>query len=481
MNVVVICLDTFRSDLIGPGKKLSFVETPNLDDFAARSVSFTRAFGESQPTLQCRRAFMTGRRGFPYRWNFDRRGHWHHAAGWHKIPPEHDTLAEVLLQRGYWTGLVADVYHMFKPTMNYTRGFTSYDFIRGQENDNYRGGTLAQVEEQVKRHVREPVRWARHGTLVQYLWNNRGRRSEDDYLSAKVMNGACRWLDECHENAPFLLWVEGFDPHEPWDPPPGYADRYAEPTGKDFIFPGAAWEQGEPSDAEIERIKALYYGEVTFVDKCVGRVFDKLDQLNLWGDTLVVVLSDHGTELRDHGKFGKSPAELHPFNTGIVWHMHHPDGPHGKEVAALVQAHDVMPTILALLDVPGEADGADVWPVVTGATEKVRDYAVIGWAGWSSGTAKGRASVRDDGWNYVVGVGEPDPNPELYDLTTDPGERLNVHDQHPEVVAQRRQWLEAVLRQPVEAPQNEVCAHPVAAPIGSWFHARRPQAPGSGA
>jgi len=118
MNVVLICLDTFRSDLIGPDKKLSFVETPNLDDFAGQAVSFDRAFGESQPTLQCRRAFMTGMRGFPYKWNFDRRGHWHHASGWHKIPPEQDTLAEILLKRGYWTGLIADVYHLFKPTMN---------------------------------------------------------------------------------------------------------------------------------------------------------------------------------------------------------------------------------------------------------------------------------------------------------------------------------------------------------------------------
>ena len=126
MNIVAICLDTFRNDIVGPGpgKKLSDVRTPFLDDFYSRSVAFEGAYGEGQPTLQMRRAFFTGRRSFPWRYNFDRRGHWHHAPGWHKIPPEQDTLAELLVERGFLTGLVADAYHMFKPTMNYTVSYT---------------------------------------------------------------------------------------------------------------------------------------------------------------------------------------------------------------------------------------------------------------------------------------------------------------------------------------------------------------------
>ena len=171
MNFIGICLDTFRADIIGEGKKLSFVETPNLDAFARESVSFERAFGEGQPTLQIRRAFFTGCRSFPWRYNFDRRGHWHHAAGWHKIPPHQDTIAEILLSRGYLTGMVADVYHMFKATMNFTRGFVSYEFIRGQENDNYKAGSIKSIEEQLKRHVKEPINYKRHATLIQYLLN----------------------------------------------------------------------------------------------------------------------------------------------------------------------------------------------------------------------------------------------------------------------------------------------------------------------
>ena len=75
LNVVCICLDTFRADIIGPGRKMSFVETPHLDEFATKAVRFERAFGEGQPTLQTRRSLFTGMRTFPWRFNFDRRGH----------------------------------------------------------------------------------------------------------------------------------------------------------------------------------------------------------------------------------------------------------------------------------------------------------------------------------------------------------------------------------------------------------------------
>jgi len=475
MNLVLICLDTFRADIIGEGKKFSFVKTPNLDTFARESVEFTHAFGEGQPTLQIRRAFMTGRRSFPWRYNFDRRGHFHHAAGWHKIPPEQDTMAEILSRRGYMCGLVADVYHMFKPTMNYSRGFTNYDFIRGQESDNWRGGTPAHVEHLLKRHVREPINWPKHSGLMQYLLNQRFRQGEEDYSCARVFRSAAQWLEDNATNAPFMLWVEAFDPHEPWDPPKEYADMYCpDYTGKDFIAPGAAYEGGPPSQREIDRVRALYYGECSLVDRWVGHLLAKIGELKLWDDTLVVVLSDHGTQVMDHGGFGKGPKELHPFNTQIVWHMRHPDGPRGTKVDGFVQSHDMMPTVLGLLGYPYETDGVDVWPLATGAKSSVRDHVVIGWADWAQGTARGRASIRDGQWNYVVGVGYEDEQPELYHVTEDPDEENNVIELHPHVVSMQRKRLEAVLGQAPEAPQNEVCDRQAPPPFALYWAQNAP-------
>ncbi|MBN1643160.1 MAG: sulfatase [Anaerolineae bacterium] len=468
MNLIVICLDTFRADLIGPGKAMSDVRTPNLDALARTSVSFTRAFGEGQPTLQMRRAFFTGRRSFPWRYNYDRRGHWHHAPGWHKIPPDQDTLAEVLVARGYYTGLIADTYHMFKPTMNYTRGFCTYDFVRGQETDNWRGGTLDQIAEQLHKHTRQPFDAPGIARLAQYLWNQRGRQREEDYQCARVFRSAMRWLEDNAANAPFLLWIDSFDPHEPWDPPLAYADAYYAHDGIDYIYP----EDRVATPAELERIKALYCGEVTFVDKWVGAFLDVVDQLRLWDDTVVVMTSDHGTQLMDHDRYGKGADALHPFNTQIPLYIRHPSGPHGFEVSAFVQSHDLMPTLLRLLDVPyANVDGADAWTLVTGARERLRDHVVIGWASFANGSAAGRASVRDDEWNYVTSVHERDPNPELYRLRHDPEERHNVHDLHPEVVALQRRRVEAVVGQPLPAQLNEVC-DPSVPPLATYLRHR---------
>ena len=464
MNVIVVVLDTFRADIVGPGKTLSHVKTPNLDAFAESGITFDRAFGEGQPTLQIRRAFYTGQRSFPWRYNFDRRGHWHHAPGWHKIPPEQDTIAEILSQRGYMTGLISDVYHMFKPTMNYWRGFTNWQFIRGQESDNYRGGPIESIAKELQRCLVNPSAAydrdgaLRHSTLIQYLLNMRDRKREEDYLCAKVMLTACEWLEDNARNKPFMLWVEAFDPHEPWDPPVSYADDYfSGGCGKDFIMPSGLRELPSIGQDDVERTKALYFGEVTFVDKWVGALLDKIDGMNLAEDTVVMILSDHGTEVYDRGSFGKGGKQMHPFNTGLLWLMRHPDGPTGERVNGFVQSHDVMPTILDLLDVPYHTDGESVWPLVTGETSSIRDTIVCGWAEFANGSATARASVRTDDWNFVHAVGREEHEPELYDLKTDPEETANVIADHPDVALELGREIEALTGQPLPGKLNEVC------------------------
>ncbi len=471
MNIICICLDTFRADIIGEGKKYSHVQTPNLDAFASESIRFTRAFGEGQPTLQVRRGNFTGMRSFPWKYNFDRRGHWHHAPGWHKIPPEQDTIAEVLLERGYLTALIADTYHMFKPTMNFSRGFAHFDFIRGQESDNWQSGDPRLIEDQLRKHVREPINWQRHVGLVNYLLSQRHRQSEDDYSCARVFRAASDWLEDNHTVGPFFLWVDSFDPHEPWDPPKSYADIYfPDYSGKDFITPGSANEGGGPSEEERDRIEALYLGEVTFVDKWVGVLLDKIEALEIRDETLVVVMSDHGTQLRDHGSFGKGANKLHPFNTQLNLMIRHPDGPHDKDISAFVQNHDLMPTLLNLLDIPcGWTDGENMWQLVTQEKTFLRERIINGWAGFAVGNAVGRVSVRDDRWNFCTSVGYKDERgDELFDVRNDPEEKQNVASDHPDVVADRRRDVEALIGQPLPGHFIEVC-DPGHAPMRVWL------------
>jgi len=226
-NVVVICCDTFRADMVGPGQRLSFVETPNLDQLMSQSVVFDSAFGEAQPTLHMRLAFFTGNRTYPYRRDVPHRGLAAASPGWHPIPHDETTLSEKFFEAGYITGFSTDVFHMFKPCCNFHRGFTVWDFIRGQEADPIRRGDLDAIDltDFVPDGMEE---LSFRGALHQYLVNVRDRRGEDDYFTPRVFKSAAHFVEDNYRHAPFFLWVDSFAPHEYWDPPMQFADRYFE-------------------------------------------------------------------------------------------------------------------------------------------------------------------------------------------------------------------------------------------------------------
>ena len=89
MNLVVMVLDTLRYDCVhhkeAPG--IAKVSTPHFDALRRDGVSFSAAYGEAEPTVPVRRALWTGLRSFPWRFDYDTKGLWPNARGWHKIPP----------------------------------------------------------------------------------------------------------------------------------------------------------------------------------------------------------------------------------------------------------------------------------------------------------------------------------------------------------------------------------------------------------
>ncbi len=223
-------------------------------------------------------------------------------------------------------------------------------------------------------------------------------------------------------------------------------------------MPTLAWEHGEPSQEEKDRIAALYFGEVTLVDRWIGRLLETIDDLKLWDDTVVAFTADHGVKLFDNdGRCGKSARDPRPYNSRIPLFIRHPDGPRGKIVNHFAQAHDLAPTLMKMAGVPFEVDGSDIWPMAVEDAPPVRDHAIIAWGNFSRGRATGFVSARDDDWNYTVSTGNDGGNPRLYDLNNDPEEVTNVVDQHPKVVELQRERIEKVLGQPLPGDHNEVC------------------------
>lgn len=408
MNLVVICVDTYRADMVGEGKELSHVKTPNLDALAAESVVFDRCFAEGLPTIPVRRCVFTGKRSFPWRF---------------------ETPNERLHDGGYATGLVADTYHMFKATMNFTRGFLSWRFIRGQENDGYRLGPLSRID--LAAHTPEgEADPARHPVIAQYLLNMLDRQEGDEhYLTAQVFWTASQWVQDNAENTPFFLWIDSFSPHELWDTPRYYADAYfSDSSVKDYIYPQVINDMN-PSEAEIERTRALYMGYATFVDRWIGYFLESLESLGLMENTVVMFLSDHGTQLWDKGKFGKGASELYPFNTQLNWFIRHPDGPRGQHVDAWVQNQDLTVTALNLMGIDHDGlDGEDAWAIATAKSAPTRDHITTGWGP--------NMNVRDEEYSVHFNVTEATPTPTVFDLKTDSEEDSPLAEPPSDVAAQ---------------------------------------------
>jgi len=297
MNVVVIINDSLRADYVGcyGGR----VQTPNIDHLAAEGVKFTRAYSENLPTLPTRRAWWTGKY------------HFHHA-GWQPFTSDDYLLAEVLWDRGYTSALITDVYHMHKPVYNCGRGFDTTVFVRGQEYDPWIVDPTIDVDVDASpvhrlRHISEPQSgddiWRESDEVwrerfAQYLRNRTEINNEADCCVARVAKEAIRWLEYITQKQKdrLFLWVDMFDPHEPWDPPAPYDRMYTNPEyeGPDLVDPVAGEVDGYMTPEEVQHTADLYAGEVTMCDKYVGQILGAIAELGIDDNTLIIHTSDHG-------------------------------------------------------------------------------------------------------------------------------------------------------------------------------------------
>lgn len=422
-NVVVVVLDTLRRDHLGWYGN-DRVETPAIDAFAAEpnTVAFTDAYPEAMPTMPIRESLMTGQRTLPYHF-------------WEPLDEEDETLAELLRRAGYVTALVSDNPHMTKPNMNYQRGFDAFRWIRGQENDRYRTSpTTVDTDPYMKPSMRGTLH---ERILEQYLRNTADRGDdEEEYFAARVFQTAMDWVERNREHDPFFLWVDSFDPHEPWDPPPEYRGRHTDPAydGLELMNPKYGPANWVTND-ELRHVQGRYAEEVEFVDAWLGRFLETLREQDCYEESLVVVLSDHGVALGDHGNLGKPPWALHGEVIELPLFVKLPASMPGadqveEEVDALVQTQDLPATILDLVGLGGETramDGRSAVSLVAGEREAIRDVVVTGFH------VHGSRCVRDGTWSYLH---HEDRDDELYNRREDPREQTNLIGEYPDVAAQ---------------------------------------------
>jgi arylsulfatase A-like enzyme len=437
MNLILVVLDSLRKDCVsayGPtvGREWfgTDVQTPNLAQFAETATIFTRAFPESLPTLPFRRAIHTGRRVFPFRDYRPTKWDVVYLPGWQPIAEDVDTLAETLARAGYRTGYITDCLPTFQPSTNFHRGFHHWHFIRGQQQDRWQSLSCGEHVNLSKYFVSSKHEAGLKQALAQYVANTAMRRSEEDWFAPQVFRLASRWLEENSHQSPFFLMVDSFDPHEPWDPPDYYAELYNPGySGKNPIHPMYT-TQPWCTESELTQMRANYCGEVSLVDRWLGRFLEKLDDLGLRRTTGVVIISDHGHSLGDRGVSGKIPACQHKELVELVLMIRHPEG-HGagQESDKYVYNIDAVATLAAWAGVDLATEGQNLTPLVEGGQGwEDRAYVTGAFDNW--------ATYQDLSYKLIRQTGDSDgtTNAKLYDLRKDPQEQHNIALDEPALV-----------------------------------------------
>jgi len=441
MNIIQIVSDTFRYDHMGCyGNK--WIHTEHLDKFAEESVVFERAYTASFPTIPHRYDLFTGRYTFIN-------------STWAPLPRDEIILSQLLRQAGYVTMLIGDTYHLFRDGTYYDRGFDGWLWIRGQEWDRYMTNPTKDPPERKK------------VMSTQYLQNVSSRQFEEDYFIAQTITAAARWLElnyDQHEK--FFLHIDAFDPHEPWDPPKWYTDIY-DPDWEGGDVMGSAYIPGSSkrglttdlTERELKHLRALYAGEVTLVDRWIGMLLQKIEDLGLLENTAVIFTSDHGTYLGEHGYLGKRDHLYEECaHVPLVIRLPDSEGVQRGRCGELVQSPELMPTILEMAEVksPSTVQAKSLLPLMRGEESQEREIAVS-----SPSFIKPRLSPRivwititSKDWALLAAARNAPPKDELgrnveselYDLRADPNETRNLYNEKPDVAEELRSKMFTFLR-----------------------------------
>jgi len=453
MNVVLVVSDTVRRDRIG-AYGCRWMRTPNLDALAAKSFVFEDAYLASFPTVPNRKDLHTGRACFTY-------------DAWAPLGRQEVILCECLNRRGYLTQMINDTPHISRHGYYFDRGFAGWIWIRGQENDNWRTDPAS------PKFPCDPskVRGGAQGALRQHLRNSSWWKGEQDHFCAQTFRQAADWLSRNHRTEPFLLYIDTFDPHEPWDPPAGYVEPY-DPgyKGQQVTYPRYDFVD-YLTKAELKHAHALYCGELSLVDRWFGHLLGRIEDLGLADRTAIIFVTDHGFLHGEHGMIGKALVRK-----GLSWCplwdeiaripliIHLPGQYRAKRLSGYVQPIDLMPTILELAgaEIPDTCHGRSLVPMMQGKAASPRRIAVSTPCFRAAG--RGIAAIHSGPWTLMYAppgshegvVHDIDSQareatllkrlydgPALYNREVDPAQTRNVIAEHRDVAERlHREFLE---------------------------------------
>ena len=398
MKAIMVMFDSLNRRMLPP-YGCDWVRAPNFQRLAERAVTFDNCYIASMPCMPARRELHTGRYNFLHR-------------SWGPLEPFDDSMPEILRDNGVHSHLVTDHMHYLEDGGGtYHTRYRSWECNRGQEGDFWKG------------HIEPdfPIPEATFAGLADqksYMWeqefiNRRYMPTTAEHFQTRTFNDGLHFIDTNADADNWFLQIETFDPHEPFFSHQEFKDLYPhEYDGPVFDWPPYARVREDPQQARHAIYE--YAALLSMCDASLGRVLDAMDRHNLWQDTLLIVNTDHGYLLSEHGWWGKArmPWYNEMAHTPLfIWDPR--SGRRGERRQSLVQMIDLPATLLEYFGLarPPDMLGQPLAETIA-SDQPVREYALFGAHG-------SHVNITDGRYVYMRGVAGAANFP-LYEYTLMP-------------------------------------------------------------
>ena len=381
-----------------------WVHTPNFQRLSQRSATFDNAFIGSMPCMPARRELHTGRYNFLHR-------------SWGPLEPFDDSMPQILDEEGIHSHLVTDHYHYWEDGgATYHNRFSTYELVRGQEGDLWKGDVAAPQVETAE--TRNSVNFRQDRVNRSYI------TEEIAMPQAQTFALGTEFIRQNAHADNWYLQIETFDPHEPFFTQEQWKALYPH----DYDGPLFDWPPYARVDQPPEQVQHMIYEYAALMSMCdhyLGTVLDVMYELDLWDDTMLIVNTDHGFLLGEHDWWGKGRMPWYKELANIPLFIWDPrTGVKNERRSSLVQTIDLPVTVLDCFGIDPRPDmqGRPLGDAVA-ADDVVREAALFGVHG-------GHVNVTDGRYVYMRAPQSADNQP-LYNYTLMPTHmrhRFSAHE-----------------------------------------------------
>lgn len=442
-NILLICVDDLRPELNSFGA--THIKSPNIDQLAAKGISFSQHYVNAPSCGPSRFTFLTGQYGVQYRRDgnkalFSRADEI--SSGKTKIAP---SMPEWFRKNGYTTVSVGKVSH----------------HPGGRGGDHWNSDSIIEMPNAWDKHLMPVKEWkhprgAMHGLSYGKIRDSNHRNVietvdglDNSYPDGLIVEEGLKQIEKLTSSKkPFFLAIGLIKPHLPFGVPKKYLDMYNgvefpaiqhpdKPEGKTTWHSSKEFmaynREGKDPRTDMEfamELKRYYAACVSYADKHVGDILNKLKETGADKNTIIVLWGDHGWHLGEHAIWGKHSLFEESLKSPLI--IYDPSfTKKGQKIDVIVESLDIFPTLSELCQLPNPAfvNGSSLLPLIQ--NKDTTNRVAVAYTSEAS-------TIRTDKYRFTQHM---DGTQELYNHINDGQETINIANKNPELVKELKQLL----------------------------------------